>query len=143
MPNLAGVGRLPTGAVTFNIFVDVNWQGTRVKDRVRRAQEDILMDFAQEVMIIAKSIVHVISGTLMRSIKVDRPSEVRDRTEAARSRDLGHPLPRPERQGSQIALAVGGTTFYAIYEELLHPYMEPAFEAAKSDMSRIIQENKI
>jgi hypothetical protein len=121
---------------------DINWQGSRVKDRVRRANEDILMDFAQEVMIIAKSIVHVLSGTLMRSIKADRPSEVRDRTQAAESRDLGHPLPRPEKRGNQIALAVGGTTFYAIYEELLHPYMEPALQAATGEMASIIQKNK-
>lgn len=143
MPSLAGVGRLPSGAVTFNMTIDINWQGTRVRDRVRRATEDILMDFTKDVMIIAKSNVHVISGTLRRSIKVDRPSEVRDRTQEAESRDLGHPIPRPERQGSIVALAVGGTVFYAIYEELLHPYMEPALGAAQSDFSRIVQENRI
>jgi len=143
VPNLANIGRLPGGAVTFNMFVDVNWQGTRVKDRVRRATEDIVMDFAQDVMIIAKSIVHIISGVLMRSIKVDRPSEVRDRTQAAESRDLGHPVPRPERRGNVVALAVGGTTFYAIYEELLHPYVEPAFQAASGNVDDTIKRHKI
>lgn len=125
-----GIGRTARGGIALRMDFHLNWNGEEFKRKVNRANEAAVMKAAEETMIAAKEIVHVESGTLRRSIKVDRVDEVRDRTEAARSRDLGHPIPRPGRSstfsGGTVSLAVGGTTFYAIYEELLHPYMEPA-----------------
>ncbi|KKN48914.1 hypothetical protein LCGC14_0648120 [marine sediment metagenome] len=143
--SLMSASGLKTGGVAFSVSVDVSqWKGEQLQEAVDNSAEAILMTFAQDTMIIAKSIVHIITGDLARSIKVDRPSEVRDRTEQAKSRDLGHPIPRPEKVGKgRIALAVSGTTFYAVYEELLHPYIEPAFNAAIGLKSRTIGANKL
>lgn len=85
---------------------------------------------AEFVVKAAKRNVHVVTGTLRNSIKADRPSQVRDRTDAARSRDLGQPLPEPEKVRGDWVLVVGGTTFYALVEELLHPYTQPATQEA-------------
>lgn len=129
MPAL-GIGRTTQGGVTMTMTFHMNWNGEQFKKKVNKANEAAVMKAAEETMIAAKEIVHVVEGTLRRSIKVDRPDEVRDRTEAAKTRDLGHPIPRPAKSatftGGTLSLAVGGTTFYALYEELLHPYMEPA-----------------
>lgn len=132
---LPGVGRTTRGGITLSMSFHLNWNGEEFKKRTNKANERTVMKAAEETMIAAKAIVHRETGTLRRSIKVDRPDEVRDRTEAARHRDLGHPIPRPAKStvpGGVVSLAVGGTTFYAIYEELLHPYMEPAVRQAAS-----------
>ncbi len=128
MPPL-GIGRTARGGITLSMSYFVNWHGEQFKKKVNKANEAAVMKAAEETMIAAKEIVHVQSGALRRSIKVDRPDEVRDRTQAAQHRDVGHPIPRPAkatRPGGVVSLAVGGTTFYALFEELLHPYMEPA-----------------
>ncbi len=125
------------GKVTFSIRVDHSipidsWAKKSVQKVQKHAAQD-LMDLTKDVMVIAKSTVHVISGTLRRSIKVDRPSDVRERTVEATVRDLGSNIPQPEQLSKhKIALSVGGTTFYAVYEESLHPYMAPAASIART-----------
>ncbi len=135
-----GIGRTARGGITLTADFFVNWHGEQFKKKVNKANEAAVMKAAEETMIAAKEIVHVVDGVLRRSIKVDRPDEVRDRTSEAQNRDLGHPIPRPAKastfSGGTVSLAVGGTTFYAIYEELLHPYMEPAVN--KSGMAGAI-----
>lgn len=128
-----GIGRTATGGVSISMSFQANWNGEQFKRKVTAANEAAVMAAAEETMIAAKAIVHRVSGVLRRSIKVDRPDEVRDRTQAAQHRDVGHPIPRPKpasKPGGVVTLAVGGTTFYALYEELLHPYMEPAVQQA-------------
>ena len=135
-------------SMSVTINVNTTWRGPQVKQEVLDASERFLMKITKDIIIIAKSLVHVQSGTLRRSIKADRPSEVRDRTNEARHRDLASGFqPRPERIEKsghiELRLAVSGTTFYAIYEELLHPYLIPAVEWARSDVSTHIQSEKI
>lgn len=139
-----GMG-LMGGQTQMNITLTttLDWHGDKIAELINKSSEEFLMAIAKDIMIAGKSFVHVITGTLSRSIKVDRPGEVQDRTEAAKTRDLGHPIPRPLRFGDKIALAVGGTTFYAIYEELLHPYMEPALAFARQGVDGNIEANKI
>lgn len=136
-----GIGRTPRGGVVLNMHVEhsipVDQWAKKGVQKVREHAAEDLMAITEDVMIIAKSIVHVLTGTLRNSIKVDRPGDVRERTVEAETRDLGYPIPQPQRDSEhRMSLAVGGTTFYAVYEELRHPYMEPAVLVAKADFSR-------
>ena len=143
--SLVGLSGIAPGSASFFVHVDISrWKGPELRKEVERSAEGMLMDFTSETMRIAKSTVHIISGDLERSIKVDRPSDVRDNTEAAKGGDLGGVIPTPEKIGSnRIALAVSGTTFYAVYEELLHPYIAPAFASAMGSSRRIIETNRL
>lgn len=113
-----------------NVYVIANFHGeARLRGQIRAGNKLGIQRAAQDTASAAKSIVHVVEGTLLNSILVYRPSEARDRTEEARTHDLGGAKPEPEGSDDNARLAVGGTTFYAFYEELLHPYMEPAMRS--------------
>jgi hypothetical protein len=117
-----------------NVFVVANFFGEeRLRGQIRAGNKLGVQKAAHETAMAAKAIVDVITGTLLNSISVYRPSQVRDRTDEARSRDLGDENPEPEGSGDKVMLAVGGTAFYAFFEELLHPYMEPAMRSVSAD----------
>ena len=145
LQNLVGISGMSSGGISFSARTElVSWRGRQFKDAVDTSAREIIKEFAKDMVIIAKSIVHVITGTLRRSIKADRPSNWRDRTEAAMTRDLGTNIPEPERVGkNNWALAVGPTTFYGIYEELLHPFIEPAFRAASRSLNKHISKHRL
>ncbi len=118
----------------FSIELIPNFHGeARLRGQIRESGKLAVKKAAHDTASAAKDIVHVVEGTLQNSITVFRPSEARDRTEEARGHDLGNEDPEPEGSGDSVSLAVGGTTFYAFFEELLHPYMEPALRSIKSD----------
>ncbi len=109
------------------VYVIANFHGeARLRGQIREGNKLGIQRAARDTASAAKSIVHILEGTLQNSIMVFRPSESRDRTEEAKSHDLGTANPDPEGDDDKLRLAVGGTTFYAFFEELLHPYMEPA-----------------
>lgn len=132
---MSGIGQSGVRVKVTSHFVDNSEEWLKA---VRKQQEVIIMDFVKDVIIIAKSIVHVDTGTLRRSIKADRPGDWQDRTEAARSRDLGHPIPKPAWEGKIATLYVGATTFYAIYVEFKYPYLEPAMRMAEKGFKDIV-----
>ncbi len=103
----------------------------------------IVMELAGLVITEAKRNAHVITGTNRRSIKADRPGDVRDRTDTAKTRDLANPIPKPMWKNGVATLMVGGTTFYSIYEELLHPYMRPAWEVMITQKDAVIKAHSI
>ncbi len=116
-----------------NVFVVANFHGeARLRGQIRAGNKLGVQKAAQQTVSAAKSMVDIVTGALQNSIMVFRPSEARDRTEEAKSRDLGNENPEPEGSDDKVRLAAGGTTFYAFYEELLHPYMEPAMRSVSS-----------
>lgn len=130
------------------ITVNLALRFPQVKEEIKDAVDGIIMGVAEDIIMAGKRNVHRVTGTLARSIKADRPGDVRDRTEEATNRDLAHPIPRPSRGGSnqfgrRASLAVGGTTFYAIYEELLHPYIWPAVDEARAKVDTRIRAQRI
>ncbi len=132
----------------FRSHVHIEWRGPQVAEELKGAVDNIIKDIAEDIISNAKTNVHKITGTLGRSIKADRPGNVQDRTGAATTRDLGHPVPNPHRGGTnqfgrKAVLVIGGTTFYAIYEELRHPYMWPAVAQSKARVNGHIRAHKI
>ncbi len=95
----------------------------RVTDEVAK---EVVKEMARVAISHMKATVAVDTGTLRRSIKADRPSEHRIRTNEARGADLGSPVPEPEMKDDIATLVVGGTTEYALIQEARVPYIAPA-----------------
>jgi hypothetical protein len=125
------------------ITVAWEWRGEEATRAYQKAAANIVKQWAAEVIKIAKSEVHIITGTLRRSIKADQPGASVDMTDAAKTHDLGQPIPNPLKMGDSFKLVVGGTTFYAIYEELYHPYMHPALRSSQSAIPGLIKANRV
>ncbi len=107
----------------------------KVTDEVNVA---VVKEMARVGIAHMKATVTVRTGTLKRSIKADKPSQHRDRTLEAKTRDLGHPVPDPEVVGDVASLVVGGTTNYALIQETRKPYIQPGFGRIAAEARFII-----
>lgn len=126
-------------------LIRFRWNGPAVLAEVHRRTEDGLKAIAEDVASNAKEIVHVVTGTLQRSIHVATPGagHAGDENAAASGVDLQRMLggqAKAKRSGGGATIEVGSWISYAAVEEALiggsrggnHAYLRPAVDRARS-----------
>ncbi len=125
-------------------FVTLNWRGPTIEVEVNEALDKVIRVMAKAIIEIAQGIVHVDTGALRASIRAMVPGqEVFFRDKQAALQQPASPIPEPARVGGLLQLLVGGTMWYALEEELRHPYMQPAVAAVQSEFDRAVEANKV
>lgn len=121
------------------VLIEKHWNGNRITARAARAQVRAALDIGENVAQRAKSIVHVISGDLQRSIHTapEDWSGVADYEAATRGADLQDTMPATpyniEADPTGVNLVVGSWLDYASIEEddRGHAFIVPAVEMVK------------
>ena len=110
------------------IYWDVNWRGEEVTAEARQAAKAIAKQWGEYVRDEARATVHVITGTLQGGIELD--NEPYETKTGAHQRVIAY---AENDQGRD----------YAIFEELLHPYMQPALQKSQGQMDHIVEANAL
>lgn len=97
------------------------WRGAAVANVLEGALQDAMQDVAEEARAEAQSIVHVITGTLKRSIFADVDARGRD---------------------GRRTLVVGAHAPYALYEELRdgHAFIRPTVDKISGRLTQRLRE---
>lgn len=139
----AGTRFVGAGGIGIRMNLDIDWRRTEVEQQAMSAAAESLKAGAKATQDQAKDVVHVITGTLQNSIHVTNNPNEGDRTEEAAMHDLAGTVPDPVMSKSRLSLWVIANTFYAIYEEMRHPYLYPSMSAAGPAALAYMQENRI
>lgn len=108
---------------------DFSWLGTDVQKRAERALARGILVTATVAARQAKETVHVITGTLQRSIHIAAVDHagLDDESTAHAGIDLMDSTAITS-DDKQLELMMGSWISYAMNEELLHPYLQPAIQ---------------
>lgn len=106
------------------IYWDVIWKGEEVIAEARDAAKKIAKQWGEYVRDEARATVHVITGTLQSGIELD--SEPYETKTGAHQRVIAYAENEVGRD-------------YAVFEELLHPYMQPALQKSQAELNGIVK----
>lgn len=120
------------------------WHGDDIQDRMKRATGRAVVAIGENISMEAKQIVHVVTGTLRRSIHTaPRYYGGGSDESAAATADLSNVgVEGVSFEGAAALIEVGSWLSYASVEEVNrgHTYIEPAVELVRSRANQIFEQ---